>query len=63
LTGAALESAEQWLTHTPLSAQPATSLHQEYIKAARDAERAEQERLLRESEEQRRILQEQRESR
>lgn len=60
LTGAALESAEQWLTHSPLSAQPATSLHQEYVKAARDAERAEQERLLRESEEQRRTLQEQR---
>ena len=60
LTGPALEAAEQWLTETPQSAQAATSLHQDYIKAGRDAERAEQERLLHESEEQRKTLQEQR---
>lgn len=60
LTGMALEQAEHWLTQRPAHAEPPTNLHHDYIKASRDAFQAEQERLLRESEEQRKILQEQR---
>src|SRR5208337_1141228 len=60
LTSEALGEAERWLTRQPKSAEPPTSLHQEYIKASRDAERAEQQRRLRESEAQREAVQEQR---
>jgi hypothetical protein len=60
LTGPALEEAESWLTQRPPLTEGPTNLHQDYIKTSRDAERAEQERRLRESEEQRKLLQEQR---
>jgi len=60
LTGTAIDEAERWLTERPATTDAPTILHQQYILASREAERAEQQRLLNESEEQRRILQEQR---
>jgi tetratricopeptide (TPR) repeat protein len=60
LTGPALDEAERWLTQRPTLAEAPTNLHHDYITASRDAERAEQQQRLRESEEQRKILEEQR---
>ena len=39
LRGRALEEAEQWLTRQPKTARSPTSLHQEFIRAGRDAAR------------------------
>jgi tetratricopeptide (TPR) repeat protein len=60
LTGKSLSDAEEWLTARPGSAEAPTNLHQDYIKASRDAERVEQQRRLQESEEHRIEVQRQR---